>query len=110
MIYRAGLGASIQLDSDEIQAALSEWIAQTSMLIVDGSPLQVDRTCPLILSSFDDPVCGSTSDEAPASSKNIVPILAGVISSVIIGAVVITIVIVVLVVKFRGKTDKIRCV
>lgn len=111
VIYRAGLGSSMQLDAGEISILLSKWGMETSALAVDGSLLQVDQNCPLILSSFDDPACGATNNNIPKSStpsSNIVPLLVGVISGVIIGAVVITIVVLVLVFKYRGKTDKIR--
>lgn len=112
VVYRGGLGASTQLSIEVIQTVLKEWIAQTSMLIVNGSQLQVDHDCPLVLSSFDDPICDSTSADTPvpqdSSDNSIIPILVGVICGVIIGAVLITSAIVILVAKCRGKTDQIR--
>ena len=112
VIYRAGLATSTQLDAEKIRTILNEWFAQTSMLSVDGSVLQVDQSCPLILSSFNDTICGSTSDMSPdvdsTSDQNVVPLLAGIVGGIIVGAVIITIMVVILVVKCRGKTDKIR--
>lgn len=112
VIYRAGLAASSQLDTEQLHTALNEWIAQTSTLVIDNSLLQVDHDCPLVLSSFDDPICSSTTTESPDtnsnSDRNIIPLLVGAIGGIIVGAVSITIVIVILIVKCRGKTDKIR--
>jgi len=110
VIYRGGFGTSTQLDAEEISTILSRWIAQTSMLTVDGSPLQIDHNCPLILSSFDDPTCSSTSPDvpiSPSSEQNIAPLLAGIIGGVIVLVVCATVT-VILVIKCRGKTDKIR--
>ena len=110
VIYRAGFTTSARLDAEEILTILNAWAAQTSTLVVDGSPLQVDHNCPLVLSSFDDPTCSSTSSGSPDSDSNIdvIPVLAGIIGGIIIGGVLITILIVILVIKCRGKTDKIR--
>lgn len=112
VIYRAGIATSMQLDSDELRIILNDWFTETSTLTVDGSVLQVDQSCPLMFSSFDDATCGSTSDMSPGvdstTDQNIVPLLAGIVGGIVVGAVIITIMIVVLVVKCRGKTDKIR--
>ena len=109
VIYRAGVTTSAQLNAEELSSVLDEWFTQTSMLTVDGSILQVDRSCPLILTSFDDPICRTTtSPDSSNSEQNVVPLLAGIIGGIIIGAVIVTILAVILVVKCRGKTDKIR--
>lgn len=111
VIYRAGLTTSARLDAEEILTILNAWATQTSSLVVDGSPFQVDHNCPLVLSSLDDPTCSSsTSSGSPASdsNSNVIPVLAGIIGGIIIGGVFITILIVILVIKCRGKTDKIR--
>ena len=110
VIYRAGLSTSAQLATEEILTILKEWTAQTSTLVVDGSSLQIDRSCTLVLSSFDDPTCDSTSASPPGAGSNsdVIPILAGIIGGIIIGGVLITVLVVILVIKCRGKTDKIR--
>ena len=111
--YRAGIATSTQLNSDEIRIILNDWFTETSTLTVDGSVLQVDPSCPLIFSSFDDAICDSTSDMSPdvdsTTDQNVV-LLAGIVGGIVVAAVIITIMIVILVVKCRGKTDKIRYV
>lgn len=108
VIYRAGLSTSAQLATEEILTILKEWTAQTSTLVVDGSSLQIDHSCILALSSFDDPTCGSTSPPGAGSNSDVIPILAGIIGGIIIGGVLITVLVVILVITCRGKTDKIR--
>ena len=109
VIYRAEVTTSTQLDIEEIRSVLDEWFTQTSSLTVDGNVLQVDRSCPLILTSFDDPICRTTtSPDSSNSNQNVVPLLAGIIGGIIFGAVIVTILAVVLMVKCRGKTDQIR--
>ena len=112
VIYRAGLSTSAQLDTEEILTILKEWTTQTSTLVVDGRSLQIDRSCTLVLSSFDDSTCDSTSANPPGAGSNsdVIPILAGIIGGIIIGGVLITVLVVILVIKCRGKTDKIRYV
>lgn len=111
VIYRAGLAASM-LDAEETHTILNEWLTQTSTLALDGSLLQVDHNCPLVLSSFDDPICSSTTVVSPdvdsSSDGSIIPLLAGIIGGIIIGGVLTTILVVILVIMCRGKTDKIR--
>lgn len=109
VIYRVGLATSMELHAEEIHTVLNEWITQTSTLVVNGSLLLVDHTCPLILSSFNDPICSSTSAASPdVDSKNFIPLLAVIISFIVIGGVFIIILVIILMIKCRGKTDKIR--
>ena len=112
VIYRAGIATSTQMDSDELRIILNDWFTETSTLTVNGSVLQVDQSCSLIFSSFDDAACGTTSDMSPdvdsTTDQSVIPLLASIVGGIVVGAVIITIIIVILVVRCRGKTDKIR--
>ena len=109
MVYRAGIGATSQLSANNVVTIMNNWIEHSSALLIDGDTLEIDfdPSCPLVISSLTEPVCGS-SDGTSGSSKTSAPLLAGIIVGVCIVLVVTVILIVILVFKCRGKTDKIR--
>jgi len=108
MVYRAGIGATSQFSIDDITNTLNNWIEQSSVFIVHGDMVEIDSdpSCPLLISSLNEPACGDS--DGTSGSSTPASLLAGIIIGMCAVLAVIVTLIVIVVFKCRRKTDKIR--
>ena len=95
VVFQGRLIVSEDKNAFELREDLTQWVSTSPSLIIQGVKLEVDDTCPVAISDFDDVEC-PTNTKHP---KNVAAIALGSNIGVIAIAVIIIIVLSVVIVK-----------
>ena len=103
--FRATLSSTV--NSSQLISYVEEWVKSSPSLLVHGLRLTVDKSCPVEITSLQDPGC-QFSEESSGGTNNIAAVVGGVIALTTVVVITSTvIIIVVLVLKHRRAELKI---
>ena len=114
VIFRAILSSTTAVSDTEFISILQEWVtSKTAKVAVGGVSLNIDAMCQVLLQSFSDPVCPSSTsiesttfgpkvDESSSSTLNIVAPIVGAIA----GAVVLILIVIIAIQIFNRRHNK----
>lgn len=88
--YRARIEGTSERNSSSLISLIEEWVrGGGASIIVNGVLLTIDPTCSVVISSFGDPEC-STSSSSPQSSAtvSISAMFSGIVTATLASAVV----------------------
>ena len=99
ILYRAQLDGTRTVSVEDFIQLLEDWVKTNPYISVQDQLLNVQSSCPVKISSFDDPPCldESTTEPPPATSLKL-EVISGIIftAAFLVGVLVATIVIVLL--------------
>jgi len=123
VLFRSKLYGTASRTASEVITHINQWISGDVSIIVLGLILEIDPTCPVLISSFSDPECqlatsppsgtgATTSTEVPSGTNTTTSteaIAAGVVVGIVIIAIVVVVfVIAVIITRRRSASWKLR--
>ena len=111
VIFRAILSSTAAVSNTDFISILQEWVtSKTAKVAVGGVSLSTDAMCQVLLQSFSDPICPSSTsttsgpkvDENSSSTLNIIAPIVGAIG----GAVVLILVVIIAIQIFNHCHNK----
>ena len=102
--FRARLHGTAQVTSSQLLTYLETFVSQTdSTIAVQGLRLDVDRSCPVVINSFGDPQCTSTT-----TADNTAAIIGGVVAVIVVMILAVTVIIIITIVAFVIRSRSAR--
>ena len=123
VLFRSKLYGTASRTASEVIADINQWISSDVSIVVLGLILEIDPTCPVLISTFSDPECQlatsppsgtsvTTSTEVPSGTSTTTSteaIIAGVVVGIVIIAIaVVVVVIAVIIIRRRRSSWKLR--
>ena len=97
--FRARIHGTAQANSSQLITYIEQWVATETSIAVQRVRIRVD-TCPVAITTFDDPECAQTS---LPTSDNTAAIISGVVVTVVVIVVTIAVVVIFVMKNKRAK-------
>ena len=98
--FRARLHGTSQVTSSQLVAYLETFVAETdSTIAVQHLRLDVDRSCPVVINSFGDPQCTSTT-----TADSTAAIIGGVVAVIVVMILAVTVIVIITIVAFITRS------
>ena len=97
--FRARIHGTAQANSSRLITYIEQWVATETSIAVQRVRIRVD-TCPVAITTFDDPECAQTS---LPTSYNTAAIISGVVVTVVVIVVTIAVVVIFVMKNKRAK-------
>ena len=105
--YRGRLHGTALATSLQLIGYIEHWVAEDVIISVQNITLWVDSSCPVSISSFEDPECPSPDDTMSSHREHFSPaIIGGIAAAAVLAVVISTVITLVLVKKYRARTTQ----
>jgi len=107
VVFRSKLYGTATINASEIITHINWWISGDVSIVVLGLILEIDPTCPVLISSFSDPEC-QLATSPPSGTSATTPteaIAAGVVVGIVIIAIAVVVVVIVVIIRRRRSAS-----